>query len=114
MPLSDFQQAQVEKLLRPIVARADRPDVRDQLRLGYRIEGNAVVLFESRVMYNDPSQWIEEPVAKFRYVASISRWRLFCMFRDLKWRGYELLPEAPSLDELVAEVLRDPTGIFWG
>lgn len=114
MALSDLQQAQVERLLHPIIQRADRPEVRTQLRLGYRIDRNAVVLFESRVRWDDPSEWLEEPVAKFQYVASISRWRLFCMFRDLKWRGYEPLPEAGSLAELVSEVIRDPTGIFWG
>jgi hypothetical protein len=114
MALSDLQQAQVDRLLRPIIANADRPDVREQLRLDYRIEANAVILFESRIRWDDRSQWLEEPVAKFRYVHSISRWRLFCQFSDLRWHGYEPLPEAASLDELVAEVMRDPTGIFWG
>ena len=57
---------------------------------------------------------MEHPIAQFRWVATIGRWRLFCMFSDLKWRGYEPFPEAPDLASLVAEVKRDPTGIFWG
>lgn len=36
------------------------------------------------------------------------------MFRDLKWHGYEPLAEATDLASLVAEVRKDPTGIFWG
>ena len=114
MALSELQQAHVAKLLRPIIKRADRPGVREQLRLGYRIERNSVVLFESRVAWDDQSRWIEHRVAKFQYVSSIARWRLFCQFRDLKWHGYEPLPESESLDALVAEVSRDPTCIFWG
>ena len=114
MPLSDLQQAQAERLLRPIIQESDRPDVRDKLRLGYRVERNTIVLFESRIRWDNHAEWMEESVAKFQYVASISRWRLFCMFSDLKWHGYEPLPEAASLAELVDEVARDPTGIFWG
>jgi hypothetical protein len=57
---------------------------------------------------------MEEPIAKFTFVKASGRWRLFCMFRDLKWRAYEPLPDAPTLAPLVAEVKRDPTHIFWG
>ena len=114
MALSGLQLAQVDRLLKPICKDSPDPAVRAQLRLGYRVEGNRVILFESRVRWDDHSQWLEHPVAQFRFVASIERWRLFCMFRDLKWHGYQPLPEAPALAALVAEVKRDPTGIFWG
>lgn len=114
MALSDTQRAQAAKLLDPICQGADRPGVREQLRVGYRIEGSSVVLFESRVRYDNHAEWLEHPVAKFTYVASIERWRLFCVFRDLKWHGYQPRPEASTLAALVDEVQRDPTGIFWG
>ncbi len=114
MALSDVQKAQAAKLLDPIAREADRPGVRDQLRVGYRIEGNSVVLFESRVRFDKRSEWLDHPVAKFTYVTSIQRWRLYCRFRDLKWHGYQPLPEADSMEHLVSEVRRDPTCIFWG
>ena len=114
MALSELQQAQAAKLLDPICRPSDRPEVRAQLLLGYRIERNSITLFESRVRYDNRTEWFESPVAKFQYVESIERWRLFCKFRDRKWRGYQPLPESRSLAELVAEVKRDPTGIFWG
>jgi hypothetical protein len=37
-----------------------------------------------------------------------------CVFRDLKWDVYEPLRESADLAELVGDVRRDPTGIFWG
>ena len=114
MALSDLQGTQVARLLKPLCQDSPDPSVRAQLRHGYRIDGNRVILFESRVQWDDHSKWFEHPVAQFRFVASIQRWRLYCMFRDLKWHGYEPLPEAPDLATLVAEVKRDPTGIFWG
>jgi len=114
MALSAHQQAQAKRLLAPVCAPSADPAVQAQLRIEYRIEGNAIVLFEARPRWQHPTEWMEEPVAKFRYVASIGRWRLFCMWRDLKWHGYAPLPEAETLAELVREVRSDRTGIFWG
>ena len=104
----------MKRLLATVCALSPDPAVRAKLRVEYRIEGNTVILFESRPRWQHPTEWMEEPVAKFQYVASIDRWRLFCMRRDLKWHGYTPLPQADSVEDLVREVERDPTGIFWG
>jgi len=53
-------------------------------------------------------------VAKFKYVGTQGRWRLYCQHRDLRWHSYEALPAAPSFEKLLDEVASDPTGIFWG
>ena len=111
---TDIQQHQIEKLMAPICAAPGDPAVRSQLRIGFRVEGLSVVLFESRPGFRPPHEWHEKPVAKFTYVKSADRWKLFCVFRDLKWHGYEPLPESRELAPLVGEVRRDPTGIFWG
>lgn len=104
----------MKKYLTPICQRSDLPDLSDQLRIGYRVEGNSVVRFESRIRWDNKSEWLEHPVTQFRYVASIARWRLYRMFRDLKWRGYQPKPEAASQEDLVGEVEKDPTGSFGG
>lgn len=111
---TDIQQRHIEKLMAPICAAPADPAVRNQLRIGFRGESRSVVLFVSRPGFLPPHAWHEEPVAKFTYVKSTGRWKLFCMFRDLKWRGYEPFPESRELAPLVDEVRRDPTGIFWG
>ena len=111
---TDVQQRQVEKLLAPLCAAPADPAVRSQLRIGFRVDGLSIVLFESRPGFMPPHEWQEEPVAKFTYVKSADRWKLFCMLRDLKWHGYEPLPESRELAPLVREVRGDPTGIFWG
>jgi hypothetical protein len=101
-------------VLAPFRRPSPGPAVRAKLRIDYRFEGPAIVLFESRPRFLKRDEWGEEPVAKFRYVASRRVWRLFCMHRDLRWHRYELLPESDSLAELADEVRRDPSGIFWG
>ena len=110
---TDIQQRQIDKLLAPLCVLPDDPAVRSKLRIGYRVEGLSVVLFESPPAFLSP-EWQEEPVAKFTYVKANERWKLFCMFRDLKWRGYDPFRESRDLAPLVDEVRRDPTGIFWG
>lgn len=113
-PFSDIQQRQIEKLMAPLCALPADPAVRSQLCIGFRIEGLSVVLFESRPSYLPPHDWQERPIAKFTYVKAANRWKLFCQLRDLKWHGYEPLPESRELAPLAAEVRSDPTGIFWG
>jgi len=112
--LSELQEREARKLLAPLCELPDDPRIRAQLRKDVRVDGTAVVLFESRTRFDQPAEWLEHPVAKFRYVKSRRVWELYCMFRDLKWHHYEPLPEAPDLATLVQEVRRDPTGIFWG
>lgn len=108
------QQAEAARLLAPFRRPSPDPAVRARLRIDYRFEGPAVVLFESRPRVLEPEAWREDPVAKFRYVVSRRVWQLFCLHRDLKWHRYERLPESGSLAELAEEVRRDPSGIFWG
>ncbi len=113
MALTHLQEAQVWKALS---AYCDRVPVRvrDKLRHDFRIRGNAVELFEVRPRYDRPSEWMEAPVAKFRYVGTRRVWELYCQFRDLKWHRYKPRPEARSFQVLLNEVEKDPTCIFWG
>ena len=76
--------------------------------------GNAVELFEVRPRFDRRSEWIEQGVAKFRYVGTRRVWELYCQHRDLKWHRYQRRPEARSFEVLLTEVERDPTCIFWG
>jgi hypothetical protein len=84
------------------------------VRKDIRFERAGVILLEAFPRFEAPKEWLEHAVAKFVYVKSAGVWRLFCQFRDLRWHGYEPLPEASDLASLAAEVARDPTGIFWG
>ncbi len=42
------------------------------------------------------------------------RWVLYWRDRNLRWHEYDLLEPGPTFEEALAEVERDPTGIFWG
>ncbi len=113
MPIPADQMTRATALL---LQREDAvpTEVRDQLKLCHRTEGNSIVLFEFRVSFSRPEQWHEEPVAKFTYVQSRNRWRLFWMDSSLKWKGYTKLSQAGTFEELFHEVVTDPLNFFWG
>ncbi len=112
--LPDLQRARISELLTDYCEARVPLRVRDKVRLSFRIEGNVIDLFELRPRFRAPRQWQEDSVARFRHVQSHRVWRLYCQYRDLRWHEYEPLFEARSFDELLTEVNKDPTGIFWG
>lgn len=114
MALTEIQKAQVDKLLTPYCAKRVPAVVRSKVRVGYRVDGNAVILYEERPAFQAPHSWQEMVVAKFTYVGTRREWRLYCQHRDLKWHAYQALPASSSFAKLLNEVDADPTGIFWG
>src|SRR5207302_10758129 len=59
MALSQIHQAQVTKQLTAFCDARVPPTVRDKLRVGFRIKGNEVVLFEERPEFHPPHKWRE-------------------------------------------------------
>jgi hypothetical protein len=114
MALSDKQRADVAKRLTEYCETKIPEHARDRVRLGFRFGPSDVVLFEERPGFDRPTQWREEDVAKFRYLASRHEWCLYCQFGDLKWHEYGPRFTAARFQTLLKEVDKDPTGIFWG
>lgn len=113
MPIPLDQLARAAKLLRSMEDRVPL-EVRHKVRIAHRVEGNAIVLFEERPRWDKPEEWQESYIAKFLYVQSTNRWKLFREDRNLKWRGYEDLNEAETFERLYREVDEDPLCFFWG
>ena len=114
MALPEFTKQLVESRLSSYCEERVPLHVRDQVRLAFKIRGNSVTLFEQRPNFQDKSQWIDLPVAQFRYNPGNTKWTLYCCDRNSKW--HEFLPFPPNKDfvKLVNEVEKDSTGIFWG
>ena len=112
--LTELQRAEVNRRLSAFCETRVRPAVRDKLRVGFRVKGHDVILFEERPGFQRPQEWHEMAVAKFRYVATGRLWRLYCQHRDLRWHSYEALRAARDFKRLLDEVAADPTGIFGG
>lgn len=113
MSIPPLELQAIEVKLRTFCDRVPE-HVRDRLLHIYSVKGHEIVLAEKRPAFRNPSEWIESPVAKFKFVASRRIWQLFHQDRNAKWRQYEPHFEAKKFDELFQEVENDPTCIFWG
>jgi hypothetical protein len=114
MPLPEFTRKLVETKLSKYCEQKITPQFRDQVRLKYRIRGNQVTLFEERPAFKKPSAWVEISMAQFRFNPRDTKWSLYCADRNSRWHLYGLLPPSADFDDLLKEVDRDPTGIFFG
>jgi hypothetical protein len=87
-----------------------------ELRVEYGLRGNSVTLYECRPPW-DPNlgpDWSRQPVAQLRYEPSDRHWRLDYADRNSRWHYYDVTEPTTNLNELIAEIDDDPTGIFWG
>ena len=60
------------------------------------------------------SDWTRFPIARLRYVKTTGLWSLYWRDRNLRFHAYDLAAPTASIEELLAELDRDPTAIFWG
>jgi hypothetical protein len=54
------------------------------------------------------------PIARLRYTTSRNRWSLYRRDRNLKFHEYDIAEPRPDIQDLLDEIDRDPTSIFWG
>jgi hypothetical protein len=114
MSLSEFTKKLVKSQLASYYDRRVPPHVRDQVRLAHTIRGNSVTLIEQRRSFRDRSAWIDSPISQFRFNPDTSMWTLYCRDRNSKWHEYRPLKPSKDFNDLLLEVERDPTHIFWG
>lgn len=115
MAISEFEIKKIEKELEAFMkVRRPPAHIRNELDLGYRIEGQSVEIFEVRSQWRDPSQKTETPVAKATFVKAQNCWKIFWQRSDLKWHGYEPAPKAKSLTDFLNIVAEDKYACFFG
>ena len=115
MPLSEFEAAKIEQELADLV-EAIRPsvDIRDELDVVFRLEGQSVLLFEKRPLWDDPSKFSEAPFAKATFVKGTGQWSVYWMRGSGKWQRYDPCDTVGSLDEWVRLVDEDAHHCFKG
>lgn len=115
MAISEFEIKKCEKEIEAFLkVRRPPAHIRDELDLGYRIEGQSVEIFEIRPQWRDPSQKMETAVAKATFVKSQGCWKIFWQRADLKWHGYEPEPKVKSFTDFLSIVAEDKHACFFG
>ncbi|MEC3881020.1 DUF3024 domain-containing protein [Parapedobacter sp. 10938] len=89
-------------------------EIRKQLDFGYSWDGQSALLFEIRHQWDDPTNILELPFAKLRFVKSSKIWKLYWMRGSGKWEAYEPQPESIDLYKLLTEIKNDAYSCFFG
>lgn len=105
------------------VARVQRwcaARVPERARHQVRVEGQPamrhITIVERRAPWRDDTgpDWSSFPIARLRYAKTTRTWTLYWRDRNLRFHLYDRLPPSPHVDDLLTEIDRDPTCIFWG
>ena len=114
MALDELQKRRVNNILKKFCNDRIPSELKSDIKIEFSIMGNYVTLFEKRRYFKDPTQWTERKIAQFRYDLNENKWKLFWWRHTGKWYKYEDTKPKNNLQNLVDEVDKDPTGIFWG
>ena len=63
---------------------------------------------------NSRQEWTHFPIARLRYTAAGKSWTPVPARRNLRFHIYDLPAPSNRVDDLLNEIDRDPTYIFWG
>jgi hypothetical protein len=86
----------------------------ERANLSIQIKGAEVILIKTRPDSQDRIKWTDYPVAKFRFDNEKNQWLLYSFDKNNRWLLYDLIQPSTDFDDLLKELDRDPTGIFWG
>jgi len=115
MPLPTLVKTLAEKKVDEFCKKRVPAHVLDKVNLSYKISGNSITIFENRAPWHkDMKEWTSMPIAQIRYNEKTGEWTLYCADRNNRWHKYEGLLPTKNIDQILAEIDRDPTGIFWG
>lgn len=114
MAIPELTLRRVQKMLDTYCENKIPPNARHQVQLVHRKRGNAVVLYERRPDWLDPSQHTEMAIARFVYAPETGTWSLKYADRNDRWHLFEDFCGVTDFSELLEEVEEDATGIFWG
>jgi hypothetical protein len=93
------------------------PDhVRHQLRVECEVAGRDVTIVEGRPPWRPAAgeEWMRTPVARLLDLTSRGVRTLYRRDGDERRHPYREVPPAQDVDDLLEELERDPTAIFWG
>ncbi len=88
----------------------------DQFQVECTIRGKSITVYDCQAPW-DPDmgpEWTRTPVAQLRYDPDDHQWRLYCADSNSRWHFYDIAEPTPRIEELLTEIDKDPTGIFWG
>ena len=112
MAFSEFETRMFEKKVSKFIEECGHAN--DRADLAFRIKGLEGELFRLRSQWDNPSETIEIPVAKAKYVKAKKLWKVYWLREDLQWDRYDPEPHADTIDKFLSIVAEDEFACFFG
>ncbi len=115
MAISEFEVKRIERELGKFLEKRRPPaHIRNEVDIGYRIDGQSITIIEVRPNWRDPCIRVETPMAKSTYVKSKKIWKVFWQRADMKWQSYQPAPVVKPVEEFLQVVDEDIHHCFFG
>jgi len=90
--------------------------VRSQVTVEYDVTPRHLTIVECRPPWRADmgKEWTRFPIARLRYTKATGQWALYWRDRHLRFHLYDRITPSAQIDDLLREIDRDPTAIFWG
>lgn len=114
MPIPPIQNQLAQMLVGSFCENRVPKELQDQVQIFYKIRGNNITIFESRSVHLPSYEpYISEmKIAQIRFCNETKMFELFYSDSNEKWWAYDL--ESLELEDILEEIDKDPTSIFWG
>jgi hypothetical protein len=91
-------------------------EIRDQIRYEFDTSPHEIMIFECRPPWKPDfgSEWTRQIVAQLRFTVVGDLWSLYWRDSSETYHPYFEFDVRPDVSDLLAEIDRDPTAIFWG
>ena len=105
----------VARVQRWCAKRVPEP-ARSQVRVECEIAPRHLTIVERRAPWraDQGPEWTTLPVARLRYTMADRAWTLYWRDRNSRFHAYDRLAPTPRVEDLLTEIDRDPTALFWG
>ena len=112
MALPDLDVVRVQRWCAARVPEHARHEVRLQCQVAPR----HLTIPERRAAWREDlgREWTSSLIARLRNTTADTSWTLYWRDRNLRFNVYDRLDPSSRVEDLLAEISRDPTGIFWG
>lgn len=116
MAFSDMEAARIRKLCEEWGLKLFPPaQCMGQLRSVCEIQGQSVLLGESRPDWRGGPEWMDHHFAKVTWVKTTRHWKLSWMpGSTMRWTGYEPAPFFERLEDALEIIRKDAHGCFLG
>src|SRR3712207_109512 len=114
MPTTGLPELDVVRVQRWCAERVPER-ARHQVRVECDVAPGHLTIVECRAPWQGgDAEWTRFPIARLRYTKVSKTWTLYWRDRNLCFHRYDRIGPAAGVEELLTEVDRDPTCIFWG